>query len=88
MDPVLEKAVADHPEDPRAATLNLRVLDPACGSGHFLLVSARRMATNIARLESYYGTLDETVRQHALREVPSATSCRPSTSCSRGNNLR
>ena len=69
LEPVLDEAVADHPEDPRAAILNLKVLDPACGSGHFLLAAARRMALEIARLESYSDTVDETVRQHALREV-------------------
>ena len=69
LEPVLAEAVNDNPEDPSAAILNLKVLDPACGSGHFLLAAARRMALEIARLESYDDTVDETVRQHALREV-------------------
>ena len=69
LEPVLAEAVADHPEDPTAAILRLKVLDPACGSGHFLLAAARRMAAEIARLESDDGTMDETIRQHALREV-------------------
>ena len=69
LEPVLTQAVADHPENPRAAILNLKVLDPACGSGHFLLAAARRMAAEIARIESGTDTSDEAARQHALREV-------------------
>ena len=47
LDPVLAQAVAERPEDPRKAILDLNVLDPACGSGHFLLAAARRMAGEI-----------------------------------------
>jgi len=68
LEPVLAQAVAEHPEDPRRAILALRVIDPACGSGHFLLAAARRMAAEIARLESG-DTADETGRQQALRQV-------------------
>ena len=69
LDPVISQTLAAHPEDPRAAILNLRVVDPACGSGHFLLAAARRLAAEIARIESGADTADETARQHALREV-------------------
>ena len=69
LEPVLTQAVADHPEKPRAAILNLNVLDPACGSGHFLLAAARRMAAEIVRIESGTDTSDEVARQRALREV-------------------
>ena len=69
LDPVLAQAITDHPEDPRAAILDLKIIDPACGSGHLLLAAARRMATEIARIESGTDTSDETARQHALREV-------------------
>ena len=69
LEPVLIQTVADHPENPRAAILNLNVLDAACGSGHFLLAAARRMAAEIARIDSGTDTSDETTRQHALREV-------------------
>ena len=67
--PVLTQAVASHPDNPRKAILDLKVLDPACGSGHFLLAAARRMAAEIARIETGADTSDETVRRHALREV-------------------
>ena len=69
LEPVLAQAIADRPEDPRAAILNLKVLDPACGSGHFLLAAARRLAAEIARIEASSDTSDEVARQHALREV-------------------
>ena len=69
LEPVLAQAVASHPDNPRKAILDLKVLDPACGSGHFLLAAARRMASEIGRIESGTDISDETVRQHALREV-------------------
>ncbi len=69
LDPVIARAVAERPEDPRAAILDLRVLDPACGSGHFLLAAARRLAAEIARIEAGDDIHDEKARQHAIREV-------------------
>jgi Eco57I restriction-modification methylase len=55
--------------DPRSALLSLKIVDPACGSGHFLLAAARRIAAEIARIEAGTDTPDEAARQHALREV-------------------
>lgn len=69
LEPVMERAIRDRPENPRQALLDLRIIDPACGSGHFLLAAARRMAAEIARLEAGEDTADEAARQHALREV-------------------
>lgn len=69
LEPVIDQAVADHPENPRAAVLDLKVLDPACGSGHFLLAAARRIAAETARIDADTDISDETARQHALREV-------------------
>ena len=69
LDPVIAQTVAAHRENPRSALLALRIVDPACGSGHFLLAAARRMAAAIARLEAGVDAPDETARQHALREV-------------------
>lgn len=69
LEPVLEQAVADHPTNPKRAILDLNVIDPACGSGHFLLAAARRMAAEIVRIESEREDLDENARQHVLREV-------------------
>jgi hypothetical protein len=69
LEPVMAQAVAASPGDPRAALLNLKVVDPACGSGHFLLAMARRIAAEIARIEARSDTPEEAARQHALREV-------------------
>ena len=47
LDPVLDRAEAEA-DDPAEAMLSVTVIDPACGSGHFLLGAARRMATRVA----------------------------------------
>lgn len=46
----LDHLIAKHlkADDPEAALLDLRVADIACGSGHILLVAARRIATQLA----------------------------------------
>ena len=62
LDPVLEKAEAQGGAD---AILDLKVIDPACGSGHFLLGAARRMAERVAELRDP----DSPDRQAALRDV-------------------
>ena len=69
LDPVIERTINDNPTDPRGALLRLRVLDPACGSGHFLLGAARRLANAVARLDIDTDLPDEAARRHALREV-------------------
>jgi type I restriction-modification system DNA methylase subunit len=46
LDPVLLDA-ARQPE-PDAAILKLKVVDPACGSGHFLIAAAHRIAKRLA----------------------------------------
>ena len=69
LEPTITQAIDSRPQDPRSAILGLRVVDPACGSGHFLLAAARRLAAEIARIESGSDSMDESTRQHALREV-------------------
>lgn len=58
------------PEEKRQNLLSLKVCDPACGSGHFLLAAARRMGHELARLEAGEGAEPdpETVRE-STREV-------------------
>lgn len=66
LDPVLDKCEgADNPEQ---ALLNLSVIDPACGSGHFLLAAARRIATRVAKHRAN-GTPSNTDFRHALRDT-------------------
>jgi hypothetical protein len=71
LNPVLERAEVSGatPEEKVAAILNLKVIDPACGSGHFLLGAARRMADRVARLRNEDAGKEET--QAALRDVVS-----------------
>lgn len=71
LDPVLDKTEAEA-DDPAAALLKLSVIDPACGSGHFLLAAARRIATRVARIRAD-GTPSLADFRHALRDV--ARSC-------------
>lgn len=52
LDPVIEEAVRDKsPEDAITALKGLKVIDPACGSGHFLIAAARRIGARMAELE-------------------------------------
>jgi hypothetical protein len=67
LDPVLEKTEAEA-VDPVASLLKLTVIDPACGSGHFLLAAARRIATRVARIRAE-GTPSLADFRHALRDV-------------------
>lgn len=46
LDPILDEACKD--KDPEKAILNLKVCDPACGSGHFLVAAAHRIAKRLA----------------------------------------
>ena len=46
LDPVLDEAVQK--PDPEQAVRNLKVCDPACGSGHFLIAAAHRIAKRLA----------------------------------------
>ena len=75
LEPVLDETEAEA-DDPAGALLKLSVIDPACGSGHFLLAAARRIATRLARIraaDSEQGTPALSDFRHALRDV--ARSC-------------
>jgi hypothetical protein len=60
---------ASTPEEKEKALLEIRVLDPACGSGHFLLAAARRLALELARIRAGDEEPSEELRQKCLREV-------------------
>jgi hypothetical protein len=51
------------------ALLNIKVIDPACGSGHFLLAAARRLAVALAQVRAGDDQPSEDDRQRALRDV-------------------
>ncbi len=73
LDPVIKQRLAANPANPSEALLAIRVIDPACGSGHFLLAAARRLAEKLAQLRSLEGGQEGAIRpqdyRHALREV-------------------
>jgi hypothetical protein len=51
------------------ALLNLKVCDPACGSGHFLVAAAHRIARRLAQLRTGEGEPAPEAMRTALREV-------------------
>ncbi len=67
LDPVLDR-VESEAEDAATALLGVSVIDPACGSGHFLLAAARRIATRVARARTQ-GVASAADYRHALRDV-------------------
>src|SRR3546814_11064396 len=54
---------------PVAALLKVTVHDPACGSGHFLIAAAHRIAKRLASVRSGDGEPAPPLVQHALSEV-------------------
>lgn len=73
LDPVIEQRLQARTDNPTEALLSIRVMDPACGSGHFLLAAARRLAEKLAELRGVESGQEGAVRpqdyRHALREV-------------------
>lgn len=69
LDPVIAQKVASRPDNPIEALLSIAVIDPACGSGHFLLAAARRLAERLAELRAVEGAVTPADYRHALREV-------------------
>jgi len=73
LEPVIAQTVKANPERPVEALLALTVCDPACGSGHFLLSAARRLADDVAlhraAAEREGGAPTPADYRHALRDV-------------------
>lgn len=70
LDPVVTEAIdTPDPQDAEQALLDLKVCDPACGSGHFLIAASERMAKHLARLRT--GDDEPSVMdiQHAKRDI-------------------
>lgn len=67
LDPVLTDAAAA--PDPESAILALTVLDPACGSGHFLIAAAHRIAQRLATVRSGDDEPSPAAVRAALRDV-------------------
>jgi hypothetical protein len=67
LDPVLDR-IESESTDKAEGLLGATVIDPACGSGHFLLAAARRIATRVARARTG-GVASTADYRHALRDV-------------------
>lgn len=67
LDPVLEQAAKA--TDPEHAILHLKVCDPACGSGHFLIAAAHRIAQRLAAVRTGDAEPSPDAVRHALRDV-------------------
>lgn len=67
LDPVVQEA--RQAKDPEKALLALKVCDPACGSGHFLIAAARRIAKALASVRSGDEEPAPEMQRHALRDV-------------------
>ena len=53
----------------RRPILNLKVCDPACGSGHFLIAAAHRIAKKLASVRTHEEEPAPDAVRHALRDV-------------------
>ena len=73
LDPVVEEALRGKTgADAERAILDLKVCDPAVGSGHFLVGAAHRLARHLARVRAHAAGESEPsplLYQHALRDV-------------------
>lgn len=67
LNPKLEEALKA--ADPERALLSLKVVDPAVGSGHFLIAAAHRIARALARLRSGEDEPSPEAQRSALRDV-------------------
>ena len=52
LEPVIADTIANNPGNAVNALLGLSIVDPACGSGHFLLAAARPLAAHVPRLQA------------------------------------
>ncbi len=69
LDPVLDEAATK--PDAAQAILALKVVDPACGSGHFLVAAAHRIARRLAQARTGESEPTLTATRDALRDVVS-----------------
>ena len=67
LEPAIDAALRS--PNPEAALLSLRVLDPACGSGHFLAAAAHRIARVLARVRTGDPEPAPEALRAALRDV-------------------
>ncbi|MDP2183269.1 MAG: N-6 DNA methylase [Actinomycetota bacterium] len=74
LEPVLGERVQTARKEGRdveEAILDLKVCDPACGSGHFLIAAAHRIARELAKVRTGDDEPSPSAQRHALRDVVS-----------------
>lgn len=73
LDPVLGKHIHNYKTlgypNAEKAILALKVCDPACGSGHFLIAAAQRIARRLALVRACDEEPSPEISRHALRQV-------------------
>ena len=70
LDPVVEERLGKKKgAEAEQAILDMKVCDPACGSGHFLIAAAHRMARHLARVRTGETEPSPEDYQHALRDI-------------------
>ena len=70
LDPVVHEAInVPNPVEAERKLLDLKVCDPACGSGHFLIAAADRMAMHLARIRTGDDQPNTIDIQHAKRDI-------------------
>jgi hypothetical protein len=67
LEPVLDEAAAS--DQPEAALLALTVCDPACGSGHFLIAAANRIAKRVGSIRTGDAEPSPVAVRSALRDI-------------------
>ncbi len=73
LDPVLNDRIRNYSKlgfkSAEEAVLALKICDPACGSGHFLIAAAQRIARRLATLRAGNEEPGPELLRHSLREV-------------------
>ncbi len=69
LEPVIARALKE--SDPEKALLDLKVVDPACGSGHFLISASHRIGKHLAMIRTGEVEPPPEQRRKALRDVVS-----------------
>ena len=67
LDPAINEALSG--DEPDSALLDLKILDPACGSGHFLTAAAKRIGFALATLRSAQSNPTAEEIERARRDV-------------------
>jgi len=74
LDPVLEERIAAARReklDLERAILDMKICDPACGSGHFLIAAAHRIARHLAQVATGDDEPSPSAQRQAMRDVVS-----------------